>query len=50
MKFRYKTNSFLLGLLLVSFAPPRLGLALLGLGLAALVPFLVILALFLFFL
>ena len=48
MKFMYKTKSFFLGLLL---APPRLGLVLLGLlWLAALVPLLVIITLFLFFL
>ena len=48
MKIMYKTNSFFLGLLL---APPRLGLVLLGLLLlAALVPLLVIITLFLFIL
>ena len=48
MKIMYETNSFFLGLLL---APPRLGLVLLGLLLlAALVPLLVIITLFLFIL
>ena len=65
MKIMYETNSFFLGLLLglglslapprlgllLGLAPPRLGLVLLGLlWLAALVPLLVIITLFLFFL